>query len=259
MNAEPRTKAERRRTEIMRILMDGGSTQIRDLGDRLGVSLMTIHRDLTELAEQGLIRRVRGSVSAEKSLLFESSYLFRARKNLEEKRRLARAAVAHLEPGHAVIWDDSTTTYQMADYIAQVTPVTVITNALPVLDRLHETADVQLIALGGRYHRGYNAFVGLACEKAIRSYHVDVAVMSTTTVQGLSLYTQDEYIVRVKQAMLEVARTKILLIDESKFHFTALNHVAELTEFDLVLLPAGMDPATVAALQRSGVKIELVP
>jgi len=259
MNAEPKSKAERRRTEIMRILMDGGSTQIRDLGDRLGVSLMTIHRDLSELAEQGLIRRVRGSVSAEKSLLFESSYLFRARKNLEEKRRLARAAVAHLEPGYAVVWDDSTTTYQMVDFIAQATPITVLTNALPVLSQLHEVADVQLIALGGRYHRGYKAFVGLACEKAIRSYHVDVAVMSTTTVQGLSLYTQDEHIVRVKQAMLEVARKKILLVDESKFHFTALNHVAELTDFDLVLLPEGVDAATVAGLQRSGVKIEMVP
>jgi DeoR/GlpR family transcriptional regulator of sugar metabolism len=259
MNPEPKSKAERRRTEIMRILMDGGSTQIRELGERLGVSLMTIHRDLAELAEQGLIRRVRGAVSAEKSLLFESSYLFRARKNIEEKRRLARAAVAHLEPGHAVVWDDSTTTYQMVDFISQVTPITVLTNALPVLSQLHEMADVQLIALGGRYHRGYNAFVGLACEKAIRSYHVDVAVMSTTTVQDLSLYTQDEHIVRVKQAMLEVARKKILLVDESKFHFTALNHVAELTDFDLVLLPAGVDPERVAGLQRSGVKIELVP
>lgn len=251
------SKSERRRAEIMRMLMDGGSTQIKDLAERLEVSLMTVHRDLNDLQEQGLVRRMRGSVSAEKTMLFESSYLYRTRQHVAEKQRLARAAIAHIEPGNAVVWDDSSTTYHVCDHIESVTPLTVITNALPVMERLYGMPEIDLIALGGRYHRGYNGFFGMACEKAIRTYHVDVALLSTTTIQGLSLYTQDEQVVRAKQAMMAIARKKILLVDASKFHFTALMHVAELTDFDVVIVSSNTDKEIVRRMREGGVNVEV--
>lgn len=256
--AQPTSKTERRRSEIVRLLMDGGSTQIKDLAATLGVSLMTVHRDLNDLADQGLVRRVRGSVSAEKSMLFESSYLFRARQFVEQKRRLAKAALAHIEPGNAIIWDDSSTTFHVCEFIEAVTPLTVITNALPVIERLQDMPEVDLIALGGKYHRGYRGFFGMACERSIRAYHVDVALLSTTTIQGLSMFTQDEQVVRAKQAMIEVARKKILLVDESKFGFSALNYVADLTTFDVVLLSRTVEPSIIEAMRDAGVRLELV-
>jgi DeoR/GlpR family transcriptional regulator of sugar metabolism len=254
----PVSKSERRRAEIMRMLMDGGSTQIKDLAERLEVSLMTVHRDLNDLQEQGLVRRVRGSVSAEKTMLFESSYLYRTRQHVAEKQRLGRAAIAHIEPGNAVVWDDSSTAYHVCDYIGSVTPLTVITNALPVMERLYGMPEVDLIALGGRYHRGYNGFFGMACERAIRTYHVDVALLSTTTIQGLSLYTQDEQVVRAKQAMMSIARKKILLVDSSKFQFTALMHVAELKDFDVVIVSGNVDRTIVERMRDAEVNVEIV-
>ena len=252
------SKVDQRRSEIIRMLMESGSAQIKDLAAMLDVSLMTIHRDLNDLHDQGLVRRIRGAVSVEKSMLFESSYLYRARQHVQEKRRLARAAAAHIEPGNAIVWDDSSTTFHVCDFIEQMTPVTVITNALPVMERLRDKQNVELIGLGGKYHRVYNGFFGIACERAIRSYHVDVALMSTTTIQGMSLYTQDEHVVRAKQAMMEIARKKILLVDESKFHFSALNYVAELTAFDVVLVSQSVDRAVVERMKEAGVKLELV-
>lgn len=252
------SKQDQRRSEIMRILIDAGTIHTKDLAERLGVSHMTIHRDLTDLQERGYVRRIRGEVSAEKTVLFESSYLFRSRQHAEEKRRVARAAVQQIEPGNAVLWDDSSTTFHVAEFIDRVTPVTVITNALPVIERLSTMADVDLIAIGGRYNKSYNGFFGIACEKAIGSYHVDVALMSTTTVQGLSLYTQDEQVVRAKQAMIASARRRVLLVDSSKFTFTALNYVADLTAFDLVILPSEVEPAAIDRMRAAGVKVEVV-
>lgn len=247
-----------RRSEIIRLLSDGSSLQIKDLAETLGVSLMTIHRDLTQLQELGFIRRTRGIVSAEKSMLFESSYQFRVRQNIEEKRNLARAAIKHLEPGNAVMWDDSTTTFHVTDFINEVSPITVITNAFPVLERLQNSADITVIALGGKYLRPYNGYFGIYCERMIASFRVDVALMSTTTVQGLSLFTQDEMVVRNKQAMMSAARKKVLLVDRSKFQFSALNHFGELTDFDVVIVPRSLDPETVQRLTAGGVKLELV-
>ena len=252
------SKADKRRAEIMRVLMESGSAQIKDLATTFDVSLMTIHRDLNDLHDEGLVRRMRGAVSVEKSMLFESSYVYRTRQHVEEKQRLARAAMAHIEPGNAIVWDDSSTVFQVCDFIDQVAPVTVITNALPVMERLRDHKHIELIGVGGKYIRVYNGFFGMACERAIRSYHVDVALMSTTTIQGVSMYTQDELIVRTKQAMMEIARRKILLVDESKFHFTALNYVAELSAFDVVLVSQSVSRVHVDRMRKAGVKLELV-
>jgi len=254
----PSSKAERRRQRIIQILMSGSSAQIRELADLLGVSLMTVHRDLAELEKEGLVRRLRGVVSAEKSLLFESSYNYRGRKQSEDKRRLAQAAASKLEPGNAVIIDDSTTTFHLCDFLANITPLTVITNAAPVLERLRHVPEIDLISTGGRYHQGYNGYFGTSCEKTIRSYHVDVAILSTTTIQGLSLYTPDETVVRAKQAMMQVARKRILLADTTKFQFSALNYVADMTDFDLVLLAGDLPEQKKEQMLAAGVKFELV-
>lgn len=252
------SKSERRQTRILRTLMDGNSAQIKDLADMLNVSLMTIHRDLNHLDREGLVHRVRGSVSAEKSLLFESSYNYRDKKQLEEKKALAKAAVGKIEPGNAIVCDDSTTTFHICDYIDAVTPLTVLTNAVPVLEALRPKPDIDLIALGGHYHRGYNAYFGTNCEQAIQSYHVDLAIMSTTTIQGLSLYTQNEQVLRAKQAMMRIAHRTILLADSTKFHFSALNYVADVTDFDLVLLTGDIPLENLDLLTRASVNFEIV-
>lgn len=156
-----------------------------------------------------------------------------------------------------MIWDDSTTTFQMCDYIADVAPITVITNGLAVLERLAMEPKVDVIALGGKYNRGYNGYFGLACEQSISGYRVDVALMSATAVQDMAIFTQDEQVVRVKQAMMRIARRKLLLIDSSKFDYLALNYVADLTDFDLVIVPGELDPDRIKALREAGISLEL--
>jgi DeoR/GlpR family transcriptional regulator of sugar metabolism len=257
-NPQALSKTETRRAAIIQLLMENVTLKIKDLAEKFDVSLMTMHRDLTDLQKQGLVRRLRGSVSAEKSMLFESSWLYRMRQHIAEKRRLAKAAIAHIEPGNAIIWDDSTTTFQVTEFIQQVAPLTILTNSFAVLERLRDADDVDLIALGGKYNRAYNGFFGLACERTIHSCRVDVAMMSTTTVQGLSLFTQDEELLRVKRAMIEVAHKKILLVDHSKFTYSALNHVADLVDFDVVLVPETTDSAIVERLRKARVKLQLV-
>ena len=257
-DAGPTSKAEKRRSEIARLLMERGTVPIKELTSKFAVSLMTIHRDLNVLEQHGILRRIRGAVTAEKSMLVESSYQYRARQMVAQKRRLARAAVRHIEPGNAVIWDESSTTFHVTEFIGEAAPVTVITNALPVLERLRDMQDIDLIALGGRYNRAYMGFFGIACERAIRTLKVDVAIMSTTTIQGLSMYTQDEHVVRAKQAMIEVARKRILLVDETKFQFSALNFVADLSEFDVVLLAGDVEPSVLDSLRAAGIRLERV-
>lgn len=251
------SKSDTRRAQILDLLLGGQQIQIKEIAEKLDVSLMTIHRDLTELERNGAITRVRGAVSAEKSVLFESSYFFRSQKNIEEKKRLVRAALKYVAPGNALALDDSTTVAQIAEYIQDVTPITVLTNGLGMINQLCTEPGVDVISLGGKYHRGFNAFFGLQCERVASSYVVDVSIMSTTTIHGTSLFTQEEQVVRMKQAMLKIARTSILLIDSSKFTYSALNHAADLSDFDHVIISADTDPEKLNTLRTAGISFEL--
>ncbi len=106
------------------------------LAQRFDVSVMTAHRDLDELAARGLLHKARGVATALPSSLVESSDVYRRGQQLASKRALGRAAMAYLEPGLAVILDDSTTTFAMAPLLASCTPLTVITNYLPLVNEI---------------------------------------------------------------------------------------------------------------------------
>lgn len=132
-----------------------------------------------------------------------------------------------------------------------------MTNGLDTINLLAKVSEVNVIALGGSYHRGFNGFFGLQCEEAISKRRVDVAVMSTTTVHGKSMYTQNERVLRVKRAMMRISRKTVLLVDSSKFQHSALNHIAELTDFDHVIISQETDKEVLSNLRSEGVRFEL--
>ena len=96
-----------RRQMIAETVMTEGAMRIEDLTDRFGISLMTVHRDLDELVGRGLLRKTRGVVSAAATSLIESSDVYRSSRQGAEKRAIALAAMAYVEPGQAIFFDDS--------------------------------------------------------------------------------------------------------------------------------------------------------
>ena len=119
-----------RRQLIMQAVMAEGTMRIEELAERFAISLMTVHRDLDELINRGLLRKSRGIVSATPTSLVESSDVYRSMRQAVEKRAIAQAAAQFLEAGQAVFFDDSTTVLQMAPHIAARVPLTAITLSL---------------------------------------------------------------------------------------------------------------------------------
>jgi DeoR/GlpR family transcriptional regulator of sugar metabolism len=91
-----------RRQMIVEAVMAEGTMRIEDLTERFGISLMTAHRDLDELAGRGLLRKSRGLVSAAPTSLIEASDVYRQSRQSAEKRAIAAAAAAHVDPGQAI-------------------------------------------------------------------------------------------------------------------------------------------------------------
>lgn len=231
------TRAQRQRRIIDRVV-EQGFASVAELVEDAGVSVMTIHRDLDDLAGRGLLRRVHGGVSALPTGVFESSSEFRMQRQVEAKDALARTALTFVEPGMSVLLDDSTTALALARLLPSIGALTVITNYRQVLEVLMEEDDIAVIMLGGAYSRTHDSFIGVPEASGLATYAVDVSFQSTSTIDETRAYHQEQELVLMKRAMIEAGERSVLMIDGSKVGRRSLHRFAELAEFsDLVVTP----------------------
>ncbi|SDT48983.1 DeoR/GlpR family DNA-binding transcription regulator [Jiangella sp. DSM 45060] len=236
-----------------------GSVTASQLAETFGVSLMTVHRDLDELERQGVVRKFHGGVSAQPSSVFESNVAYRLRTARAEKAAIARFARTLIEPGMAVMLDDSTTTLGVAELLTDAAPLTVITNFLQVINAMSRADRVRLISLGGEYYPTHDSFLGVPCIEAIESLRADVLLTSTSAASGGLTYHQEQEIVLVKRAMMRSATRKVLLMDHTKLGGTALHQLAPLTDFDDVVVDGGTPADVVRALRDRRVNVHVAP
>lgn len=244
-----------RRQLIIEAVMAQGAIRIEDITERFGISLMTAHRDIDELAERGLLHKSRGVVSATSTSLVESSDLYRATRQLAEKQAIADVAASYLEPGQAIFLDDSTTVFQMARLLPARAPLTVITNSLTLMSELKDVRDLTLLGLGGQYHNWCNAFMGHMTRNEIARLRADVFFVSMSAIMDDTVFHQSAETVETKRAMFESAQQRILLMDHTKFERRALYRFAHLSEFDVVIVNQGIALPLLRRMKDSGVNV----
>lgn len=248
----------RRQKWITEYILEQGSLEVDELSEQFQVSRMTIHRDLDELEQQGVLRKIRGGATVHPSYLFESDIRFRLSAATPEKETIARDALSLVEPGQVILLDDSSTTIALAHLIKEVKPLTVITNCLHIMEIMREERDIHLIALGGEYLPTFDAFTGINCEKAINSLRANLLFMSVSAVSRCVAYHQEQEIVKVKQAMMNSSARKVLLVDNTKFGKVALHHLSPLEEFNLVLVDSGVDKRHLVDLKNAQISFKIV-
>jgi DeoR/GlpR family transcriptional regulator of sugar metabolism len=247
----------RRRRMMLDAVAEAGSAQVDELAARFRISRMTVHRDLDDLAGHGLVRKVHGGVTMRPSSLVETDIRVREHVAGHEKQALARAAVQFIEPGQAIIIDDSTTAAALLPLLPALVPLTVLTNSLGVVQALCRLHGVKVICLGGDYFSTFDAFFGLVCEQAIASLRANTLFMSSSTVFGLAAYHQEQDVVKTKRALMAIVDRRILMVGSAKFGTTALNRLAALSEFDVVLTDDGLDPRIRTELLNAGVNLHI--
>ena len=246
-----------RRQLIAQAVMAEGAMRIEDLTERFGISLMTAHRDLDELAGRGLLRKTRGIVSAAPTSLIDSSDVYRAQRQSSEKRAIAAAAAAYVEPGQAVFFDDSTTVLQMVPHLATRVPLTAITNSLTLMSALKAMRDITLLGLGGQFHTWCNAFMGPVTTNEIRRLRADLVFLSMSAITDDTVFHQSPELVETKRAMFDSSARRILLADHTKFDRRALHAMVGLDEFDLVIVDAATPPRLIEQMRTKGIEVQV--
>ncbi|MFI6348356.1 DeoR/GlpR family DNA-binding transcription regulator [Streptomyces sp. NPDC050560] len=250
MTQPPTRPQDARRQQITEHVLARGTSTVAELSELTGVSVMTVHRDLDELARLGVLRRFRGGVSALPSTVFESNLDYRLGVNVAEKEAVAHTALDLVEPGMSVLLDDSTTVLALARLLVEQPPLTVVTNARRVMDVCAGRDGIRLIALGGEYSHTHDSFLGVPCVEAVQALSVDLVLVSTSAMDARMTYHQEQDVVLVKRAMLECGTRKALLMDRTKLARTALHRLAPLDAFDHLVVDSGVDEELVSAVRE---------
>ena len=256
----PTDSREARQRQILDHVLAHGQATAPELAELTGRSLMTVHRDLEDLAGRQLLRRFHGGVSALPTSMFESSSEFRLLRRAAEKAALAEAATTMVEPGMSVMLDDSTTVLALARLLDAKAPLTVVTNYLPAFELLAQSSDIRMIMIGGQYSRTHDSFIGPPDQTNIESYAVDIAFQSTSTMDATMTYHQEQDVVSMKRAMLRTGTKRVLLMDGAKVGHTSLHRFVPVTAFTDVLLTEDADPEIAARIgEQSHLRTVAVP
>ncbi|SIS77611.1 DeoR/GlpR family DNA-binding transcription regulator [Paracoccus saliphilus] len=246
-----------RRQMIAEAVMAEGTMRIEDLTERFGISLMTAHRDLDDLASRGLLRKTRGIVSAAPTSLIEASDAYRDTRQAAEKSAIAAAAARIIEPGQAVFFDDSTTVFRMVPHLAAKVPLTAITNSIALMNALKDIRDLTLLGLGGQFHHWCNAFMGPGTTAEIRRLRADLVFLSMSAITDGMVFHQSPDMVETKRAMFDSAAKRVLLADHTKFERRALHAMEPLEKFDLVIVDDGTPPALIEQMKSRDIDVML--
>lgn len=239
------------------MLVQEGSVGLESLAAHFGVSRMTIHRDLDDLEQAGVLRKVRGGATIEPGTQFESDFRFRERQGGEAKQLMARAALSLVEPGSTVIVNDGSMAAVLGAMLVEKRPLTVITNNFAVIEALRGERGISLIALGGSYSPKYNGFFGILTEESLARLRADIAFISSPAVSGLVSFHMDDAVVRAKRAMMRAAGRSFLLVGHQRFGHSALHVMADLGEFDAIVTDADPGGDSLADLREAGLTLNI--
>lgn len=246
------TDAPARREELLRRLSAEGYVSSSRVAEELGVSEMTIRRDLRQLEGEGLARRVVGGASLP-NLGHGRPFDERAVTGSGEKHTIAEACLDLLDGATTVALDAGTTVAPLAGMLRAGT--TIVSHSAPVIQAAIERDDVELVAVGGVYQSETRSFAGAAARRTIGDYAVDVAVLSATAVDTTGILCANALDAELKQELVRTARTRILLVDHSKLGSRAPIRVGGLDLVDVILTDAGADPDDLQALRDAGATV----
>jgi DeoR/GlpR family transcriptional regulator of sugar metabolism len=237
--------AKQRQEVILERVRGHGGARVSDLVDLLGVSDMTIRRDIASLARKGLVARVHGgATSVTGRSADEPGFAVKSRLQTQEKAAIAAGAAALVSPGDSVAISGGTTTYAVALALHPVPGLTVVTNSVPVGDVLHSTArEDRAVILTGGVRTPSDALVGSVAVAALKTLHVDwlfLGVHGFDERAGLTTPNIEE--AETDRALVASARRVVVVADSTKWGVVGLSSIARLDDVDVLVTDDDLDP-----------------
>lgn len=253
------TSAPERRKKLVQYVADQGYCTIGALSEALGVSEMTIRRDVLRLVEQGRVCGFRGGVGAvSRQDIVGSDYAYRDLKMGPAKRAIARAAIELLGPASVIALDAGTTTNQVARMMPTDRKLQVVTHSLPAVSSMVGNAGVEIVCLGGILHKESLSFAGPATLAAIDGLQIEILFLAASGISDRGAFCGNGFDAITKRVLIDVAENVVLLADSSKFDIAAMLRICDWDTIDTIVIDDGVTADQVRMFEQHGVQVMAV-
>ena len=247
-----------RRQHILSLIQNHGRVLVGELSRSLGISQITIRKDLDYLQSKGLVHRTHGgALRIQSSALFDPSLQEKQKQHSQEKQRIAVAAAKMVEEGQCVMLDSGTTTTAIAHELRKFSQLTVITNAVNIAAELART-NLEVILIGGSLRNSFS-LVGPLAEDVLQEMHADILFLGVDGFDAeVGLTTPNFPESRVNRAMVKAARRVVAVCDSTKFGRRSLSRIVPPSAVHCVITDRDLPADTAESLRTQNIEVVLV-
>ncbi len=249
---------EERQNAIIDLIEHKGRISVKDLAQQFNVSLMTIRRDLRLLEMSGALKTCYGGAYSPTYVPLENINRIydRMKSHTQEKRQIAQAIARIIGFGEMVFLGSGTTTTYVAKALACRSDITVVSNALTVIEELATNAAMTVIAVGGFMRRNEYSFYGHFSESILKDLIVDKVIMGMRGIDSEHGLTSDYPMeLNTDRMIINTGRSVIIAADNSKIGYVATSLVAPLSAVDMIVTDRKANPEIIAKIRQQGVKV----
>jgi DeoR/GlpR family transcriptional regulator of sugar metabolism len=245
-----------RQSHIRELIARHGEQSVAELAAALGVSGMTVRRDLQVLAEEGRVIRTHGGATLGERVSFEFAFLRRVNENQSAKQAIAKAALPLLDGCHTVMFDGSTTTLAIARRLRGMKGLTVVTTSLPAAAELQYEEQIEVLLPGGYLRPASPDLTGPLTEANLEALRADVAFLGADAIDADgNVYSQPPDNTHMLLRMAASAERVYIAADHSKLGRTALRRFGRLAEWNGLVTDDGADKKFLAGLEQADVHV----
>jgi DeoR family transcriptional regulator, aga operon transcriptional repressor len=250
---------EERRQYIVGLARKHGRVLVEELSESLGISRITIRKDLDHLQNQGLLHRTHGgALLPGDGALSDPSLQEKQGRHSKEKLRIAAAAANLVQEGQCILLDSGTTTTAIAKALKRFSHLTIITNAVNVAGELSST-DFEVLLTGGSLRKNSFSLVGPLAEDMLHEMHADILFLGVDGFDlEVGLTTPNVMESRVNRAMVKASSLVVAVCDSTKFNRRSLSKIVDATAIHHVITDSALPSETADALRSAGIKLTLV-
>lgn len=244
-----------RQFQISELINRNGRLQVSQLCEIFDIGEATARRDLNELFEKGIIKRVHGGAIQIQFASPEKPIIKREFEQKAEKQLIGKAASALIRDGETIFLGSGTTVIELARNLIDH-KITVISNSLPVINIMINRPIIQLIALGGLMRESELSFIGNITEQALTEVRVDKVFMGTRAISLTQGMTND-YLPETltDRAILRIGRETIIVADHSKCGSVSAAFLAPLEAMQIFVTDSKTDIQFIKTLEDKGINV----
>jgi DeoR family transcriptional regulator, fructose operon transcriptional repressor len=250
-------KAAERQLRIRQMLDSKDFLDLETLCRELDASESSVRRDLDDLEEQNILKRVYGGAVPVHPHANEAfDFTVESGRFSDEKSRIARMTASLIQDGETVILDGGSTVAAVAGELASKS-LHIVTNSLPIAETLEARRNIELTLTGGYLDPRIRVMLGPLCEQMLSLIRADVLIMGIGSVTEAGFSNNNTLVVGSEQKMIEIANRVIIVADHTKFGRSGMIPVAQLSAADTVVSDSELAPEYVELLRSKGVEVLL--